>query len=182
MERRAAEDAVEAATLAKAEVGKDRDALSHERTLLADAHDKLEGRSAAARALLAKAEAKKLAAEQARIEATKQQVLLADQIAALEAAKEAAIISQVASEQARMLAASERKVADRAKASAEIAREEAASSYDSVRSVIEQLRGIQAQGANRDAPMLPPVKLADSAAAVLGWLHSGYVIAAPLAF
>ncbi|MBA3484995.1 MAG: hypothetical protein H0T51_24625 [Pirellulales bacterium] len=61
----------------------------------------------------------------------------------LEAAKEAATISELAAEQARSLSAVERKAAERAKATADSARQEAAFSYEYVRSVLQQLRDAQ---------------------------------------
>ena len=92
-------------------------------------------------------------------------------------------VREVAAEQARMLAARERKVAGQAKAAADIAREDAAASYESVRSVIEQLRGIQVQPTEKsEAAVLPPLKVASGAAGVLSWLYSGFILTTPLTF
>ena len=143
LEKQAAEDAVDAARLAKQEVVKDRASLDQERTQLAAAREEVEQRAAVAGALLAKAEAKRTAAESARTEAAKEQIVLAEQIAVLEATKEAATISELAAEQARSLSAVERKAAERAKATADSARQEAAFSYEYVRSVLQQLRDAQ---------------------------------------
>jgi hypothetical protein len=53
-------------------------------------------------------------------------------------------------EQARALSAVERNAAERAKATANVAREEAASSYDYVRSILRQLRNAQAKPSRAD--------------------------------
>ena len=145
LEKLAAEDAIEAAKLAKQEIVNDRSLLDQERELLASARQDVEERSALADGRLAKAEAKKASAELARTEAARQQVILADQIAALEAAKEAAAISELSAEQSRALSAIERRAAEKARATADAAQQEAASSSDYVSSVLAHLRETQGQ-------------------------------------
>lgn len=107
---------------------------------MAAAREDLEQRSANAAKLLVKAEAKRARADQARADAARQQLLLADQIAALEAAKEAATISELAAEQAWVRSAAQRTYAEKAKQAADVARAGVASSYDYVRSVLQRLR------------------------------------------
>ncbi len=143
MEKLAAEDAVEAAKLAKEEIVNDRLLLGQERELLASARQDVEERSALVDARMAKAESKRVAADLARTEAARQQVILAEQIAALEAAKEAATISELSAEQSRALSAIERRAAEKARATADAAQQEVVSSNDYVSSVLAQLRETQ---------------------------------------
>jgi chromosome segregation protein len=140
LERSAAEDAVEAAKLAKEEIVRNRASLDQERQLLAAARDEVDQKAASASAMLAKAEAKRAAAEQLRVEAARQQLLLAEQLVAFEAVKEAAAISELAAHHAWALSAAERKSAEKTAANADTARKDAAASFDYVRSVLQQLR------------------------------------------
>ncbi len=143
LEKLAAADALEAAKLAKQEIVNDRSLLDQEREVLAEARQNVEERTALADARLAKAEAKKASAELARTEAARQQVILAEQLAALEAAKEAAAISALSAEQSRALSAIERRAAEKARATAAAAQQEVVSSNDYVSSVLAQLRETQ---------------------------------------
>ena len=91
-------------------------------------------------AKLAKIELSKLAADNARAESIRQQILLSEQVSALEATKEAAATIERSAEQAKALASIERRAAERAKVSADAAQQEANSANGYVSAVLEQLR------------------------------------------
>ena len=140
LEKSAAADAVGAAKLAKLEIANDRKLFQEERSLVAAAREEVDQRLAMADAKLAKVELIKIAADQARAESIRQQILLSEQTSALEATKEAAATIERSAEQAKALASIERRAAERAKISADAAQQEANSANGYVSAVLEQLR------------------------------------------
>jgi hypothetical protein len=98
------------------------------------------GRLAAAGAMLARAENKRAAAERARVEAAKQQLLLAEQLAAVDDAQEIASLSRAEADLAWARAEAEQKTLERATASAERIRSEIGVIRDYVATVLTHVR------------------------------------------